>query len=85
MHQCKYIHHHTDAHSSHTVGSIMNDVDPSLHSLVLCSLNLPNGEVNVTGSTATFSCNSGYELNGVQSLSCQNGTWNGQVPTCEGM
>ena len=64
----------------------MNDVDPSLHSLVLCvPLNLPNGEVDVIGSTATFSCNSGYKLNGAQNLSCQSFKWNGQVPTCEGM
>lgn len=69
-----------------------DDDDPSLPSPVKCGFPylqngkpyLQNGKVNVTGSTATFSCDSDYELNGVQSLSCQNGTWSGQVPTCEG-
>ena len=35
------------------------------------------------GSTATYSCDNGYELNGSGSLVCQDdGTWDGLAPTC---
>ncbi|XP_078589338.1 sushi, von Willebrand factor type A, EGF and pentraxin domain-containing protein 1-like [Branchiostoma floridae x Branchiostoma japonicum] len=32
----------------------------------------------------TFTCNRGYELNGVSSVTCQaDGTWNGPIPRCQ--
>ena len=48
---------------------------------------IPNGMLCYTGltpgSTATYSCDKGYELSGSGPLACQaNGLWNGTGPTC---
>ena len=48
-----------------------------------------NGAVSITGTgvgdTATYTCNSGYELSGSDTRTCQsNGEWSGSAPTCEG-
>ena len=50
---------------------------------------IDNGEVsfNATaeGSTATYGCVAGYELNGDTTRTCQaNGTWSGTEPQCQG-
>ena len=57
--------------------------------IVRCGgLNDPsNGQVRITndvpGSTATYTCNSGYTLVGGETRTCQNdGTWSGSAPTC---
>ena len=35
------------------------------------------------GSTVTFTCNFGFTLTGIQSLTCQsNAQWSGARPTC---
>ena len=53
--------------------------------------NPANGQVNHTGETtfgqtATYSCNTGYNLVGGSSRSCQaTGVWSGGAPTCQGM
>ena len=50
-----------------------------------------NGQVNHTagtslGQTATYSCNTGYNLVGDSTHTCQAiGEWSGSAPTCEGM
>ncbi|XP_021575059.1 seizure 6-like protein 2 isoform X9 [Carlito syrichta] len=48
-----------------------------------------HGDVSVTdlhpGGTATFHCDSGYQLQGEETLICLNGTrpaWNGEIPSC---
>ncbi|XP_019626211.1 PREDICTED: uncharacterized protein LOC109471363 [Branchiostoma belcheri] len=47
-----------------------------------------NGVLSPTGAKSyqdriTFTCNSGYQLNGVSSVTCQaDGSWSGRVPTC---
>ena len=46
-----------------------------------------NGVVRVTGrepgATATYSCDSEYNLSGAQTRTCrQDGTWSDQEPTC---
>nr|XP_027804367.1 seizure 6-like protein 2 isoform X7 [Marmota flaviventris] len=48
-----------------------------------------HGDVSVTdlhpGGTATFHCDSGYQLQGEETLICLNGTrpaWNGEPPSC---
>ncbi|XP_064218719.1 seizure 6-like protein 2 isoform X5 [Aotus nancymaae] len=48
-----------------------------------------HGDVSVTdlhpGGTATFHCDSGYQLQGEETLICLNGTrpsWNGESPSC---
>ncbi|XP_078588481.1 uncharacterized protein LOC144869249 [Branchiostoma floridae x Branchiostoma japonicum] len=53
------------------------------------SLTAPtNGALNSTGANSyqdvvTFTCNTGYQLNGVSSVTCQaDGRWSGPVPTC---
>ena len=58
----------------------------------LCSeLSSPtNGQVTWTGltsgSTATYTCNSDYQLIGEQNRTClSTGMWSGQEPTCESM
>ena len=58
--------------------------------LVRCP-NLPNpsnGRVNQRGNKpgdrASYTCNSGYELQGDSTRICQNsGQWSGDAPTCE--
>ena len=60
------------------------------NSLVRCP-NLPNptnGRVtqqgNELGDRATYTCNSGYELDDGSTRICQtNGRWSGEAPTCE--
>ena len=50
-----------------------------------------NGSVTHTsgttfGQTATYSCNTGYNLVGDSTRTCQAvGEWSGSVPTCQGM
>ena len=50
-----------------------------------------NGIVNHTagttfGQTATYSCNTDYNLVGDRARTCQaTGNWSGNAPTCEGM
>ena len=47
-----------------------------------------NGHVTLTGtslnSQATYTCNSGYELNGPMTRACQTNGWSGNDTTCEG-
>ena len=48
-----------------------------------------NGDVMVSttvfGSTATYSCNDGYTLEGVTTRTClANGSWSESAPTCTG-
>ena len=50
-----------------------------------------NGNVNHTAGTtvgrnATYSCNTGYNLVGDSTRTCQaTGNWSGNAPTCQGM
>lgn len=46
--------------------------------------NPANGQVTVTSSSyAAYACESGYQLVGEQTRTCQNnGQWSGQAPTC---
>ena len=50
-----------------------------------------NGQVTHTagttvGQTATYSCNTGYNLVGDSTRTCQAaGNWSGSTPTCKGM
>ncbi len=66
-----------------------SDTMPACTELLECpSLTAPaNGAVQVAsrgiGSTATYSCNNGYELAGAVSRSCQNTLkWSGASPSC---
>ena len=49
-----------------------------------------NGQVSTTGTTlgqtATYSCNTGYNLIGGSTRTCQaTGAWSGSPPTCQRM
>ena len=49
-----------------------------------------NGAVNTTGTkvgdSATYSCDSGYELRGNTTVTCHlNGDWSESPPICEGI
>ena len=51
--------------------------------------NPSNGYIELSGteegSTATYHCNEGYELEGNQIRECgSDGMWSGEEPTCEG-
>ena len=54
-------------------------------------VNPENGQVNISsgttfGSTATYTCNTGYTLSGPQSRTCgADGNWIFSEPFCEGM
>ena len=63
-----------------------------LSSAVDCSalFDLANGQVSTTGTTfgetATYSCNTGYNLVGDSTRTCQaTGEWSGSAPTCQRM
>ena len=66
---------------------------PLLSTIAACSdLTDPaNGQVNhndgtTFGHTATYSCNTGYNLVGDSIRTCQaTGNWSGSAPTCQGM
>ena len=53
--------------------------------------NPTNGQVTTTagttfGQTSTYNCNTGYNLIGDSTRTCQaTGNWSGSVPTCERM
>lgn len=34
-------------------------------------------------SSINFVCDSGYDLRGLASLTCQKGAWNGAIPECK--
>ena len=59
-----------------------------IHAVTCSKLDAPNyGKVWVTGnsysSTAYYTCNYGYELDGSHSRRCQHdGTWYGKAPEC---
>ena len=48
-----------------------------------------NGNVDYQtqeGSTATYTCDTGYQLDGTPTRTCQSdGTWSGSAPTCTRM
>ena len=50
-----------------------------------------NGQVDLTSGTtfnqtATYSCNTGYNLVGDSTRTCQaTGVWSGSAPTCQGV
>ena len=49
-----------------------------------------NGDVELTdvteGSTATYTCDEGFDLSGDKFRTCQsNGQWSGSEPICEGI
>ena len=68
-------------------------LDVLLSTVVDCGTltNQANGQVSYTagttlGQTATYSCNTGYNLVGDGTRTCQaTGNWSGSEPTCEHM
>ncbi|XP_033101174.1 sushi, von Willebrand factor type A, EGF and pentraxin domain-containing protein 1-like isoform X2 [Anneissia japonica] len=63
-----------------------NDSFPTCKMFTCPNLTLSNGEVRLhqhDKSSVNFTCNSGFELNGVQSVTCfANGTWSQPKPSC---
>ena len=63
-----------------------------MHTAIDCNdpPSIPNGSPGTPtkttfGGTVTYSCNSGYQLLGVSTLSCSaNGTWSVSPPICTG-
>lgn len=52
-------------------------------SIFVLSTSVSNSAGISVNTTATFSCNPGFQLNGSSSLLCQiDGTWNGTQPNC---
>ena len=63
---------------------------PLLYTVINCGLleNPEQGSVMLEamtpGSTAAYTCNSGYVLAGMSTRTCEsNGEWSGQAPTCD--
>ena len=49
--------------------------------MIGCSLG--NNDIPNPGETCSFTCNTGYELTGSDTRSCQNdGSWSGSVAIC---
>ena len=60
------------------------------HTLVIgreCEVlsNPANGQVTIIDSYATYTCDSGYELIGNDTRTCEDGVWTGEEPTCIGI
>ena len=54
--------------------------DPS-NGIITCSLG--DDGVPDPGDTCTYTCNTGYELTGSHTRTCQsNGSWSGSAPLC---
>ena len=66
-----------------------SDSIPSCNIVTCDTQGLTNGYISTSGdtifnSTINISCDTGYELDGSSTLTCQeNGTWNDVFPTCE--
>ena len=63
-------------------------LDVLLSTVVDCGTltNPANGQVSTNGKTATYNCNTGYNLVGDSTRTCQAiGNWSGSAPTCERM
>ena len=64
-----------------------------LSTAVTCGVltNPANGQVGQTGTstfgqTATYKCNTGYNMVGSSTRTCQaTGVWSGSAPTCQGV
>ena len=62
-----------------------------LHTEIMCVVlqDPTNGQVTMsgqtTGSLAAYTCDSGYELIGTNTRTCDNGEWTGEAPICTGM
>ena len=57
-------------------------------------MDLANGDINYDMETidnkpvdtvATYTCSSGYTLNGGSTRTCGTGGWSGSTPACEGL
>ena len=93
---CKFSHINILVHSALGVQP-MSPKYRSLHDVFLIvvdcgNLTAPdNGSVTLTsgttfGQTVTYSCNTGFNLVGDSTRTCQaNGDWSGSAPTCQGM
>ena len=42
----------------------------------------PAGNLHFAGTTATYTCNDDYVLDGMSTSTCGNGTWTGSAPVC---
>ncbi len=75
----------------------MKHIHPELMHVILntaaipCSITEPeignpvNGRVSFDSLTVTYTCNTGYTLNGPMTRTCgENGTWSSTAPICEG-
>ena len=60
----------------------MSLICPTLSSLSNGHIIRTNG--NFSGSIASYSCNSGYKLNGTNDRRCVNGQWTGEEVACNG-
>jgi len=80
----KIICHHNCLHNYHDLLLFSTDcqllTDPD-NGVISCSLG-DDGQASL-GDTCNYTCNSGYELSGNVSRSCElNGNWSGTEPTC---
>ena len=79
-------------HVSHRIGNSSNTNIQSYLCLFSTAVNCgtltnpANGRVSYTTFAATYSCNTGFTLEGVSTRTCQApGVWSGSAPTCHGM
>ncbi|CAG2214236.1 CSMD [Mytilus edulis] len=70
-------------------GGVWSAPKPECERIVCPAFDVVNGAISVTdgvnyGSTATISCNTGYNLNGASTATCgDGGVWSATKPVCE--
>ena len=44
-----------------------------------------HGNDTTHGAKISFTCLTGFDIFGLRTLTCNNGKWNGSVPSCKGI
>ena len=65
------------------IDTCMDLMNPQNGAIMYSGPDSPNARS--VGTVATYSCSSGYTLNGAMTQTCMTGgTWSGPVPSCTG-
>ena len=86
LHETQSVHVYTyQYHNDDIISSVVVDCGglPNITNGML-SYNPQGQDQTLLGATVTYTCNTGYTLNGSSMRTCQaDGTWSGSNPTCD--